>query len=147
MADSPKGHARSNSHAWVLRSRDLLEASASGLDGAAVSRLNRARQHALAQLEPAPRGAGALRWLGGAAVTAGLALVLWRASMLPTLPAASNPADAAPLPAAPVLSRAQADDAPVAAPDFELLADAESLALVEELEFYAWLQASEDAGG
>lgn len=147
MADFPKGPARPDSHAWVLRSRDLLEGSAAALDGAAVSRLNRARQRALAQLDSAPREAGALRWIGGAAVTAGLALVLWRALLLPSLPAAPGPTGASTLPPAAVVSPAPSADAPVAAPDFDLLADAESYALVEDLEFYAWLQASEDAGG
>jgi hypothetical protein len=130
--------------AWVLRSRALLQRSADELDGATCSRLTRARHAALAQLEAPPRAAGGLRWIGIAAIGLGLALVSWRA-LLPE-PAMVDPAARARPIAAPARP-APPPDLPVAAPDFELLADPQQMALLEELEFYAWLQASEDDAG
>jgi hypothetical protein len=131
--------------AWVLRSRDLLERSADELDGATCSRLTRARHAALDQLESRAHAAGGLRWIGVAAIGLGLALVSWRA-LLPE-PVAIE-ASARALPVATPSRPAPPPDLPVAAPDFELLADPQQLALLEDLEFYAWLQASEeDAGG
>jgi hypothetical protein len=143
--NEPRDSSSTAAQAWVLRSRSLLEASAQRLDGATLSRLNRARQAALAQLAPARREPSPLlRWFGLGAVAAGLALVLWR-GLLPIgdlgerLPAPLAGGDA-PAVVAPT-------ELPVAAPDFELLADPESYALLEDLEFYAWLQAEEGKDG
>lgn len=142
--NEPRDTSSNAAHAWVLRSRSLLEASAQQLDGATLSRLNRARQAALVQLAPRRREPLLLRWLGLGAVTAGLALVLWRGLLpigelgetsLSPLAGSDAPAIVAP------------GELPVAAPDFELLADPESYALLEDLEFYAWLQAEEGKDG
>lgn len=134
----------SAAQAWVLRSRSLLEASARQLDGATLSRLNQARQAALAELAPRRREPQLLRWLGLGAVTAGLALVLWR-GLLPDAGLGERLALPHSGGQAPVVEAAP--ELPVAAPDFELLADPESYALLEDLEFYAWLQAEEGKDG
>lgn len=141
--NEPRESAATAAQDWVLRSRSLLEASAQQLDGATLSRLNQARQAALAQLAPR-RESLLLRWLGLGAVTAGLALVLWR-GLLPI----SDPATPllAPLAGETPPALVVPSELPVAAPDFELLADPESYALLEDLEFYAWLQAEEGKDG
>jgi hypothetical protein len=135
------------SHAWVLRARRLLDESAEHLDGAALSRLNQARQAALEARAGTRRAPSDwLRALGLGAVTAGLALVLWRGwspeiapagGALPAAPAATQ------VVAAPLANDARAHASPLAAPDFELLADPENYAVIEDLEFYAWLEQSE----
>ena len=131
------------SQAWVLRARGLLDESAEQLDGATLSRLNRARQEALGALAAPRRGFDLLRALGLGAVTAGLALVLWRGAgwsdtrIDPTAGRSPPAVATAPDPA----------HVPVATPDFELLVDPESYAVIEDLEFYAWLQAEEGKGG
>lgn len=132
----------SSPHGWVLRSRRLLDASADHLDAGALSRLNRARQAALAQLDaPARRAPALLHWLGAGAVAAGLALVVWRGEGSDSDRRGIAALEAPPAVAAPSAAM------PVAAPDFELLADPDNFALVEELEFYAWLEAEEGRGG
>jgi ferric-dicitrate binding protein FerR (iron transport regulator) len=103
-----------------------LEASARNLDAASLSRLNRARQAALDAAQPRrPRWFAPLAWAAGAAASAVLALAL-----LPLL--RSGPAPVAP---------AQAPT------EFAVLTDQVDPALLEDLEFYAWLdsQAGEDA--
>ncbi len=129
-------------HAWVLRSRALLEQSAQQLDGATLSRLNRARQAALDGLEPTRGDRRSLRWAGAAALSIGLALVLWR-GLLPTAPSVLPPIE----PLAQEIVPTAASPTPIATSDFELLADAEQYVLLQDLEFYAWLETAEDQGG
>ena len=102
---------------WLDRATALLDASAENLDAATLSRLNRARQAALAQ------PARPLRtWAIGAALAGATAAVLGIAIGLRAPPA---PASAAPL---------QAGDI-----DF-LTSDDDTLDLSENLDFYAWLE-------
>ena len=107
----------------VAQLREQLEQSARDLDGATLSRLNRARQAALEAHRRAPHA----RWLwpaaGAAALACAFAFALWRPLVQP---------DAMPL-------------APVAAADLELLAGETGIELYEELEFYAWLDAQDTA--
>lgn len=149
MTESRTAYSSRGSQAWVLRSRDLLQRSADDLDGESRSRLNRSRQAALAALDPVPASRSALRWVGVAAVVAGVALLSWR--VLPTRIAAptSAPVAAVPVrqPPPAVAPRVRSEPTPISAPDFELLADAQQFALVEELEFYAWLESAEDTDG
>lgn len=141
---------------WVLRARSLLDHSARDLDAATLSRLNRARQAALASMDPSTReSAPWMRWIGAAAICAGIALIAWHGVRTP--PASPSIADApaaeSPLPspsrvAAPPLAPAGGEASlPVSEPDFELLADADGFGLLEDLEFYAWLDADGKAGG
>jgi hypothetical protein len=144
----------SGGEAWLARVRVLLDESEYDIEGATLSRLNRARQQALDTL---PRRAPAGRWIawiGGGAVTAALAWMLLRgpdpATIAPvdvvTSRTAAAPAalESRPAPSAPAIAPA---DAPVAAPDFELLADSEQMALLQDLEFYAWLQQQDSTDG
>ncbi len=114
---------------WLERALALLDQSTENLDAATLSRLNRARQQALAR-----RRARHPLWLGLGAVGAAAALVLGlglarhAGGPLSALPA-QNPASAA---------------ADVAADG--LLADEDNAELVEDLDFYAWL-ATQPGGG
>ena len=144
----PVPAAGSDSHqdgAWILRCRALLDGAARDLDEATLAHLRRTRQAALAPATaPAPGGG---RWLiraGGFAIVAGAALALSR--LLPPLdglqPPAAPPPIETPVPAPlPPPRIAPSEDTPLAAPDFDLLLDADDETLLEELEFYAWLAA------
>jgi hypothetical protein len=112
---------------WIAQVRDELDASARDLDGATLSRLNRARQAALGQAHTSAQA----RWrrmsafaLAGVAGLA-LSLALWRAA--PERVGAPEPAA-------------------IEAQDFDLLAGQDSLDLYEDLEFYAWLDAEQAQG-
>jgi hypothetical protein len=102
---------------WLDRVRAQLDADAGALDAASASRLNRARQRALAER---PRA----RWLRIAVPAFALAGAF----------ALAVPLLRAPLPAP------QADSAEA----FEVLVADDSLALYEDLEFYAWLDAEQE---
>ena len=121
--------------AFAARARDLLLESAEHLDARTRSRLTQARHAALDQLEPAQarrgfKGGGWLAPAGGLAVVA-LAGLIW-VGTAPTL--APVPQGAAVRPEA----------GSKAADDLALMADAESLALAEEIEFYSWLATEAD---
>jgi hypothetical protein len=109
---------------WTDQARDLLDASTQSLDAATVSRLNRARQRALAAAAPRP----ALRWSRRLAVAASLLLaaVIWWPDTT------QDPASAG----ASTLSPEEA----------ELLADDE-FEMTDDLEFYAWLDADGEHNG
>jgi hypothetical protein len=105
-----------NDDAFVEKASQLFDASVDGLDGETRSKLNQGRQAALAELEP-----GGKRWTqwapaGGVAVAAVAALVIWSGSMqVPDL------------------------DAPGVASDMEILLTEDSLEMLEDLEFYSWI--------
>ena len=127
----PDDPLRDPAHAALAaRVRTGLEASAQALDGATLSRLNRARQRAL-DAARAPRRA-LVRWTALAATACVLvaAVALWR---LPATPVAPTPASA-PATAAPRVD------------DLALVAGGADLELVEDLEFYAWLDAQSADG-
>jgi len=109
----------------AARLRAALETTARDLDAASLSRLNRARQAALAAAQPRRgRWLQPLGWMVGAAACAVLAVALL-----------------------PMLSRGPAPVAPVEAPvEFAVLTEEVDPALLADLEFYAWLdsQADED---
>ena len=102
---------------------ELLRRSADDIDGATASRLNRARQAALAQL---PRRRRAAHWLAPALSTAAvgaLAVGLWLNPGIDRDVPVLNPS------------------ADLTAADMDLLLADDSLEMLEELEFYAWLDA------
>lgn len=109
--------------AWLRRSRDLLDASAQSLEAATLSRLNRARQAALATRHRPRFGRAFSGWaaVGASALAVALAFGLQRP------PAVSPP------PTDEATNRAAAADA-----DDDLLA-AEDLEFLEDLDFYQWL--------
>lgn len=108
---------------WPRRARELLDASAQSLDASTLSRLNRARQAALAAHRPRIGRA----WSGLAAIGAS-ALALAVAVGLQRPPAA---------PASPPDTDASAISTPIVGDD-DLLA-AEDLEFLENLDFYQWL--------
>jgi hypothetical protein len=114
---------------WTSRARTLLDESAEGLDAATLSRLNRARQAALAQVRPR----AAQRWLLPAGMASAclllLAVVAWHVQ---------GPGGAARLPELPFPASASS-----ASGDIDLVSSDDSLELYQDLEFYAWLDAQD----
>jgi hypothetical protein len=112
------------------QARDLFDASVEGLDAETRSRLNRARQAAVAEAERAQHSPWRT-WLPAAAAAsvALLAVVLWR------MPADGVDPSARMIGAAPAAPAAEV---------VELLATSEGLAVAsEDPEFYAWLAAQD----
>lgn len=106
------------------RAAALFDTSVQTLDGQSRSRLNRARQKAMSQ---ASRKTPRTYWIPAAASVAVAAIagaMLWSAEDL----------DTAYVP-------------PAATADFEILLDTDSLELLEDLEFYSWLDESVISGG
>jgi hypothetical protein len=125
--------------AFAARARDLLQASADHLDARTLSRLTQARHAALDAVKDGRRaGFPAGGWLapaGGLAAAAVVALI-WAGR--PDVPAALTEASV------------REPAAGEAIDDLSLMADAESLELAEEIEFYSWLASESDspaAGG
>lgn len=113
---------------WLTRIHSELDADARALDAATLSRLNRSRQAALSELSRRPL----LRW-----PTLALATALSVALAVFVLPGLRPDRSTLPTPMAATASSAE---------DFDLLASDDNLALVSDLEFYAWLD-SQAAGG
>lgn len=113
------------------RAAELLRENAANLDGSTRSRLNRARQAALDELPAArrPRVAGYGWAAAGVAALAVLTAVLLSNR-------AGEPVQA-PVPLAEV---------PAAAIDLDLLMAEEDLEMLEDLEFFAWLESEDFAG-
>ncbi|GEM_PF-412867 len=101
---------------------DLLRRSADELDAATLSRLNRARQAAVAGLPPAGARPGWLTPAYSAGAVALLVVGVW-------LGRTGDPG------ALPDQTAAQ----PLVAQDLDVLLAGENLEMMEELEFYAWL--------
>jgi len=107
---------------FAAQAKAHFDDSVQRLDAATQSRLNRGRQQALAE------GARFGRWnqwlpLAGVAATTVLAVVLWRGNT-------------------------QGDE-PLAAPavaDFELLLDQDDFEMLQDLEFYSWIEIDDDSG-
>jgi hypothetical protein len=110
---------------WLDRAKALLDDSADNLDAATLSRLNRARQAALAT-----RRKGPSRWAWSAALAGAAAAVFALAIGL-------NQRAGAP-PSTPVSS--------LQAGDIDVLTSDDDLDLAENLDFYAWLE-KQPAGG
>lgn len=118
-----------NGERWTeneRRARDLFDASVEGLDAEIRSRLNRARQAAVAEVEHA-RHSPWRTWLPAAAAAsvALLAVVLWRVPGTGVEPAART-------------------IEPAPAEVVEMLANGEGFDVVnDDPEFYRWLAAQE----
>ena len=116
---------------WTGQARRLLDESAQDLDAATLSRLNRTRQAALAVRSPRHRRA----WVWMPAGLAGacallLAVGVWHAHVPQTAPLAPSTAS--------VLSGSA-----VNAADMDLLASGDNLEMMQDLDFYAWLDAQD----
>jgi hypothetical protein len=121
--DSGRRAGREGDEEFAKTAGQLLRRSAEDIDAATASRLNRARQAALGEMSrPRPASAWLVPALSTAAVGA-LAVGLWlNRGADPGLPAAPAPAIES-------------------AADMDLLLAADSLEMLEDLEFYAWLDA------
>ncbi len=118
---------RRGDDAFAERAAALFDESVQALDGETRSRLNRGRQRAL---EAAAGARPAMLWrawvpAGGVAAIAAVAvaMLLWNGAEMPGSQAATIAAD------------------------FEILMDEDSLEMLEELEFYSWLDSEDDTGG
>ena len=103
------------------RTKLLFERSVAALDGRTRSKLTQARYRALDKLAEPARPAWSRSWLpaGAAAAVALLSLMLWQGQIEP-------------------LTEGGFDVTAVA--DLEILLSQEELDMLEELEFYAWLE-------
>jgi hypothetical protein len=108
--------------AFAEKASQLFDESVDGLDGETRSKLNRSRQAALAELQSSGR-----RWVqwapaGGVAVAAVAALLVWTGSP-------------------------QIDElaTPDVASDMEILLTEDSLEMLEDLEFYSWIDLDDDS--
>jgi hypothetical protein len=103
------------------RTKLLFEQSVAALDGQTRSKLTQARYRALQELAARPGLTWSRSWLpaGAVAAVALLSLMLWQGRIEP-------------------LSDGGFDVAAVT--DFEILLGEEELDMIEELEFYAWLE-------
>ena len=108
------------------RSRELFDNSVERLDAQTRSRLNQARQRALAEMN---KGSARRHWLaaplGGLAAAALVALILIRTGGEP--PSAEN--------------------ANVLLDDFDIVADADNFEMIQDVEFYSWLAEKNDGTG
>ena len=100
------------------RTKTVFDEGVARTDGATRSRLNQARNRAMAELD-APRAGWASAWLPAGAATAAAAVLL--ALLLDRLPGSDTALT------------------PTVATDLEILLETDDLELIEELEFYAWL--------
>jgi len=109
---------------FIAQAKTHFDDSVHGLDGATQSRLNQARHKALAEIAT---GAGFGRWnqwvpVAGLATAAVFAVVLWRGDL-------------------PVDSTVP----PAIASDFEILLNQDDFEMLEDFEFYSWIEI-DDAG-
>ncbi len=105
----------------VREAQEAFDASVDGLDAATLSRLNRGRQAALSEL--ARPGQEWLRWLPATGVAAAVLLVM-------------------------ITLRGPGDVDRIIAPaaDLDILLSDESIEMLEDLEFYSWLDIQELEG-
>jgi hypothetical protein len=103
------------------RTKLLFDQSVAALDGQTRSKLTQARYRALEELAGKPQAIWSRSWLpaGAVAAVALMSFMLWQGQMAPV---ADGGFDVA------------------AATDLEILLGEEELELIEELEFYAWLE-------
>ena len=99
------------------QAKDLFDDSVERLDAATLSQLNQRRQAALAEVSSKDSRVLWGRWLPAAGVTAAAVVAV---VMLQGTPVVDPPLDAA--------------------TDFEILISEDNLEMIEELEFYAWLE-------
>jgi hypothetical protein len=99
------------------RAKDLFDESVDGLDAATLSRLNQGRQRALAELDGRVSHQGLwLRWVPVTGIAAAALVTVM------------------------VMNGQAPGDPPVTASDFEMLLEEESLEMLDDLEFYTWLE-------
>ncbi len=123
--NTPGGNKAIDSDDFAAQAKSVFDASVERLDAAALSRLNQGRHAALEQLAGGRHRAAWVRWVpaGGIAAAALVSIIVMRGPELESMPVE-------------VVS------------DFEILLQGESLEMLEDLEFYSWMDAADlDAGG
>jgi len=108
---------------FAQQTKDLFDTSVEKLDAGTLSTLNRARQRALAEAEARP--VGLLRWVPATGVAAA-ALV----AVMVILPGPS-----------------EIEIQPTSVTDMEILLGEDSIEMLEDLEFYSWIDLAEDGDG
>ena len=110
----------------AVQAKALFDDSVERLDAATLSRLNQGRQKALEEVRVAGPAGQWARWVpaGGLAAAAVVAVVVWQGAPVETsAPAAGSAAD------------------------FEIMLSEDSLDMLEDLEFYSWIDtANLDSG-
>jgi hypothetical protein len=107
-----------NDSRFEQRSRAAFEASVARLDGRTRSRLNQARQQALAVA-----GSRSQRWVRAFVPATGLATAALLAVILQLSPA----------------SRVQHNPEAVGLDDLDIVSDADNVDLMQDIDFYAWM--------
>lgn len=104
-------------------SKALFDDSVEGLDAATLSKLNQGRQAAIAEMAARGPVRQWLRWMPatGVATAALVAILMLRGPAPVDLPITSDPALA----------------------DFEILMGEDALDMIEELDFYSWIDVAE----
>ena len=117
---------KSNDKCLADAAKQRFDESVESLNAATLSRLNKGRHEALAELQNAGSAPQWARWAPatGVAAAALVALIVMR-----------GPPVALPPP-----------EAPVTASDFEILLDDQALEMLEDLEFYSWIDTSDLVG-
>ena len=108
---------------FVENAQELFAESVERLDAATLSKLNRGRQAAIAEISSTTAHYGWLRWMpaAGLAAAAVVAVVMLQGPATVDLP----------------------DGSESAATDFEILLGDDSLEMIEELEFYSWIDVAD----
>jgi hypothetical protein len=110
--------ARIEDEPVVTRAKEFFDHSVQGLDAETQSRLNRGRHEALAQLQPGGRQRQWLQWAPAAGVAAAAVVAVVILNGRPPVDELTPP---------------------VTASDFEILLNEDSFEMLEELEFYSWI--------
>ncbi|MEE8345089.1 MAG: hypothetical protein V3R35_07105 [Woeseiaceae bacterium] len=114
--------AKTDDRLLVTKAKELFDQSVEGLDAETRSRLNRGRHEALALLRPGARYGQWLQWnqrtlpAAGVAAAAVVAVLIWTGR--PPVDGLTPPATAS---------------------DFEILLAEDSFEMLQELEFYSWI--------
>jgi hypothetical protein len=110
--------------ALVNKAQQLFDESVNGLDEATCSRLNRGRQAALSEVSGGARRFN--QWIpaGGVAAAAIVLMVVWNGNQQLDIP-----------------------QVPEVATDMEILLNEDSLEMIEDLEFYSWIDLDAEIGG
>ena len=109
---------------FAHKAKELFDDSVERLDAATLSQLNQRRQAALAEVSSKDSGVRWGRWLPAAGITAAAVVAVVMMQGQPGV----DPSDDA-------------------VTDFEILISEDNLEMIEELEFYAWLELVAEESG
>lgn len=121
----PGNNETDSEEQFAAQAKALFDDSVDRLDAATLSKLNQRRQAALAKVGGAQPAHAWLRWApaSGLAAAAVLAVMMMQGPGVTDIPAMPDSA----------------------ATDFEILLGDEQLEMIEELEFYSWIDMADEA--